>query len=107
MFKGEKEEAMKENEKTKYIRTRTLERDGIEYKYDLILKEGKRTDTSEISLYSITVKMTEMGDETTTHSEAQDLFTDEERAIRFFEKLVEYLATPIDLAYVAEDEFLE
>ena len=98
---------MKENEKTKYIRTRTLERDGIEYKYDLILKDGKRSDASEISLYSITVEMTEMGDETTTHSEAQDLFTDEERAIRFFEKLVEYLATPIDLAYVAEDEFLE
>ncbi len=35
---------------------------------------------------------------------ATDVFVNEECALSFFEKIVRNLATPIDLAYVIEDE---
>ena len=96
---------MKEFGKATLIRTESREKDGIDYKYDLTLKEKSRTDCYGISLYSISVEMTQKDNGITTHSEARDLFSDEKKAFRFFEKIVENLATPIDLAYVVEDEF--
>ncbi len=89
------------------IRTESREKDGINYKYALSLKEHKRTDCYGIPLYSISVEMTKRDSGLTTHSEAQDLFSDEKKAISFFEKIVDNLATPIDLAYVVEDELGE
>ena len=95
---------MKETEEITIIRTESREKDGIDYKYALSLKENKRTDCYGIGLYSISVEMTKPDSGVTTHSEARDLFSDEQKATRFFEKIVENLATPIDLAYVVEDE---
>ena len=39
-----------------------------------------------------------------TRSDANDLFSDLSRASGFFDKIVDNLATPIDLAYIVEDE---
>ena len=39
-----------------------------------------------------------------SHGRTTELFSDLKKAVRFFEKLVANLATPIDLAYIVEDE---
>ena len=38
-------------------------------------------------------------------ADARDIFSDKEDAEAFFDKIVRNLATPIDLAYILEDEF--
>ena len=43
----------------------------------------------------------------TTKSETGELFSDVGKAISFFERLVKYLATPINLAYIVEDELVK
>ena len=40
----------------------------------------------------------------TTSAETRELFADIGKAVSFFDKLVRNLATPIDLAYIVEDE---
>ena len=37
-------------------------------------------------------------------AEARDVFASEEKATAFFEKIVDNLATPINLPYIIEDE---
>lgn len=95
---------MKESGKSWLIRTESREKDGISYKYDLSMKKNGQSDC-RTALYSISVEMTQQDGLSTTHSKSDELFTDERRAVLFFEKIVDNLATPIDLAYVTEDEF--
>ncbi|MBQ8322238.1 MAG: hypothetical protein IJX92_07735 [Clostridia bacterium] len=73
------------------------------YSYELILREGTRTASWRIPLYSIKVSMTD-SDGIFTSADVTDAFADASRAIRFYEKLVRNMATPIDLPYVVEDE---
>lgn len=79
--------------------------DGFLYTYELILREGKRTDDWKLPLYSVRVSMTD-GSGKKSQREARDVFSDKGRALEFFDKLVRNLATPIDLCYVVEDEVL-
>ena len=76
---------------------------GFFYTYELILGEGKRTADWKLPLYSIRISMTDRQGNT-SRREAKDIFTDRDRAVEFFERLVRNLATPIDLGYVIEDE---
>jgi hypothetical protein len=85
------------------IRTERREADGIAYKYDLIMRESSRVSSYRLPLYSISVEMTQE-DTTVTSAETHEVFADVGRAIVFFEKLVDNLATPIDLPYIVEDE---
>ena len=85
------------------IRTEEREKDGIGYKYKLIMKESLGVASYGIPLYSIDVEMNQ-GNGKTTSATATDLFADAGRAINFFERIVDNLATPIDLAYIVEDE---
>ena len=78
---------------------------GLHYTYELIRSEGKRTADWGLSLYSIRISMTDNGGNK-TQKEVKDIFSDEGRAHKFFEKLVRNLATPIDLGYVVEDELI-
>ena len=65
--------------------------------------ESVRTASYRIPLYSISVRMTDSrGNETSASS--NDIFADAGKAIIFFDKLVTGLCTPIDLAYIVEDE---
>lgn len=73
------------------------------YTYELILREGERTDDWRLPLYSVKVSMTDTQGNR-TEREARDVFSDRGRAKDFFDKLVKNLATPIDLGYVVEDE---
>lgn len=87
------------------ILKQTREADGIVYTYTLTLHEDKRLSTIGIPLYSISVDMTVLATGRTTSATTKELFADEDKARAFFDKLVRNLATPIDLAYILEDEF--
>ncbi len=83
----------------------TREADGIIYTYTLMLHEDIKLSTIGIPLYSISVEMTVLANGVTTSATTKELFADEDKARAFFDKLVRNLATPIDLAYILEDEF--
>lgn len=86
------------------IRTETREKDGFEYEYRLTQSRGSRVASYGIPLYSISIKMsTETGEEI-SRSDAKSLFSDQGKAVAFFERMVDNLATPIDLKYIIEDE---
>jgi hypothetical protein len=88
------------------IRTEIKEADGAKYKYELIMRKSTRIVCFKLPLYSIKIEMTdEFGEK--TEAETGELFSDVGKAISFFEKLVKYLATPIDLAYIVEDELVK
>ena len=96
---------MKQKEKMKemIIRKDDCSDEKNRYTYLLLMKESSNVASYGIPLYSIRV---EMVDETgrLTSAEIKDVFADAGRAIFFYEKLVRNLATPIDLAYILEDE---
>lgn len=96
---------MKERTKTyDTVIRRESRRDGdFCYSYELIIKESRRVASYGIPLYSVRAEMTD-GDGITSSAEVKDAFADAGKAICFFEKVVENLATPIDLAYILEDE---
>lgn len=77
--------------------------EGMDYLYELVMCESRRLASFRIPLYSIRVTMSgeDMPKSTATTSE---VFSDPGKAIDFFEKAVDNLATPIDLGYILEDE---
>ncbi len=96
---------MRQKEKTHDTVIRREERTdgGYRYSYELIMKESTRTASYRIPLYSIRVGLTDTGG-VYTSADVKDAFADAGKAILFFEKVVRNLATPIDLAYILEDE---
>ena len=96
---------MRQREKTKDTVIRCEEReDGKNsYKYKLVMRESTRVASYRLPLYSILVEMRQENG-TVTSAETREVFADIGRAIIFFDKLVRNLATPIDLAYIVEDE---
>ena len=73
------------------------------YRYELIMKEGDGVASWRIPLYSIRIHMTDKSG-VSTSSDVRNIFADVGKAIIFYEKLLRNLATPIDLAYIVEDE---
>ena len=92
---------IKTNETT--IRREVREDDGAQYTYTLVMHESRATASFGIPLYSVRIEMTD-AEGNKSDSEVGDVFADAGRAIVFYEKLVRNLATPIDLAYVLEDD---
>ena len=84
------------------IRREILEKDGAFYKYELQMKDRKCCNNSA-PLYLISIEMTLEGG-STTYAETGEIFANVNKAIRFFDKMVTNLATPIDLPYILEDE---
>ncbi len=80
--------------------------DNNSYSYELIMREGSSTACWKVPLYSIRVNMK---DESGVYrsADAKDIFSDQKKAVSFFEKIVRNLATPIDLAYIVEDEMCD
>lgn len=76
---------------------------GNKYTYILSRNKSSMVASFRIPLYSIRVEMTDFEGED-SYFELRDTFASEERAIRFFSKLKENLATPINCPYVFEDE---
>lgn len=90
--------------KCKTVRTEVKEVEGIKYRYELTRKEDRSVAGFGIPLYSFAVKMEFIDTGRCSEGNTCDLFSDSGKAMRFFEKLVNNLATPIDLAYIVEDE---
>ncbi len=90
--------------KCKTVRTEVREVDGIEYRYELTRREDTSVAGYGIPLYSVAVVMEFKNSGKRTHGKTSELFSDMQKAVCFFEKLVSNLATPIDLAYIVEDE---
>jgi hypothetical protein len=88
---------------TEIIRRETKTDEYAEYTYELISTCSGDTSSYGISLYSITVKM-KIGEKCYSGDSGR-LFADGEKAMRFFDKLVNGLATPANLTYIIEDEF--
>ena len=86
------------------IRTEVREAEGFEYRYELTERRDFCVASYGIPLYSISVKMKKLTSGKATEGKAENLFSDLKKALRFFEKLVKNLATPIDLSYIVEDE---
>lgn len=74
---------------------------GILYRYVLYSSKSKRVASYSLSLYSIEVIMTKDGE--VTKNTVEDIFSDVGKAVSFFEKISQNLATPIDLTYILED----
>ena len=76
---------------------------GYEYTYRLTSRESPFVASYRLALYSVSVEL-RFPDGKVTEGRTGDLFHDIGKAIVFFNKLVKNLVTPIDLAYVVEDE---
>ena len=83
------------------IKEVTKTENGIIYKYTLFCKKSDKVASFDMPLYSIEVSMIKDGE--ITSNVANELFSDIGKAVSFFEKLADNLATPIDLPYVIED----
>ena len=87
----------------KTIRQEAREKDGNEYLYELSMLESSMVASYGLPLYSINVQLTMHSGEKTAAT-VKEKFADAGQAICFFERLVDNLATPIDLPYIVEDE---
>lgn len=85
------------------IREESASADGATYTYTLFSKPGSRVIDYGLTLYSVEIRMTDK-DGKYTEASLEDIFSDFRKALRFFERLVKNLATPIDLPYILEDE---
>lgn len=85
------------------IRKETVQSEGAEYNYTLLMSESRKVSSYRIPLYSILVEMT---DESGNRTDAglKDVFADVGKALVFYDKLVSNLATPLNLPYILEDE---
>ena len=89
--------------KSETVRREQREAEGISYDYTLSVKRSERTASFRLPLYSVGVRIV---DERGVESSAmlEDVFLSSESAFAFFDRIVENLATPIDLPFVFEDE---
>ena len=78
--------------------------DGTEYVYKLTARMKSVSTSLKIPLYSIEVTMKTVNDDSKS-AVCADAFSDVGSAMIFFDKIVRCAATPIDLAYVYEDDF--
>ena len=85
------------------IKSESVTKDGAIYSYTLLMNESTKVASYRIPLYSVAIEMTDNeGKKTNAHS--PDLFADVGKALVFFRKLVDNLATPLNLPYILEDE---
>lgn len=89
---------------TTLIKSDRVEHGGFVYEYLLTARESKRVASYRIPLYSITVTLTN-AEGVSTSATVTDGFSDIGKALVFYERALEHLATPIDLPYIFEDEY--
>ena len=90
-------------EKTTCVRCERRQADGNEYEYTLTVRESDMTASFRLPLYSVRVAMT-TADGQRREAELSDAFRSPRTAFSFFNRIVENLATPIDLPFVYDDE---
>ena len=90
-------------EKTTCVRCERRQADGNEYEYTLTVRESDMTASFRLPLYFVRVAMTTAVG-VRREAELNDIFISQKTALTFFDRIVENLATPIDLPFVYEDE---
>ena len=85
------------------IKKEIREADGAKYHYSLIVSESNKVASYKLPLYSVEIEMTDK-DGNVTSARTKEIFADVGKAISFFRKLCENLATPLNLPYILEDE---
>jgi hypothetical protein len=85
------------------VKREVREADGAIYCYSLIVSESNKVASYKLPLYSIEIEMTDE-DGKRTHAKTRELFADVGKALSFFKKLADNLATPLNLPYIVEDE---
>ncbi len=85
------------------VKSTTVESDDGTFRYSLIKRASRELSSYGIPLYSIEIELTDT-EGRKTEARAGDVFVDIGKALVFFDRMVKNLATPIDLAYVVEDE---
>ena len=85
------------------VKEEALSVEGVRYEYKLTVRLSDVTASFKLPLYSIEVAMTKP-DGKTTSAVCADAFADVGKAMVFFDKMVRCIATPIDLAYIYEDD---
>lgn len=89
--------------KNMLVRSERRQEDGNEYEYTLTVRESDKTASFRLPLYSIRVAMT-TADGQRREAELNDAFRSPRTAFTFFNRIVDNLATPIDLPFVYDDE---
>ena len=87
----------------KIVRSNYILNDGCEYKYELRENTSENVISYRMPLYSIKIEMTDANGRQ-TDAMVNDVFSDIGKALVFYSKLVDNLATPINLPYIFEDE---
>ena len=90
-------------EKINYVRCEKRQVDGNEYEYTLTVRESNKTASFRLPLYSVQVAMT-TANGIRREAELNDAFLSQRTALAFFERIVDNLATPLDLPFVYDDE---
>ena len=85
------------------IKTNKIHKGGISYNYSLSENKSRKMPSFGLPLYTLKIEMID-SDGVSTMAMAKDIFRDVDKALCFYDKIVRNLATPIDLAYVVEDE---
>ena len=85
------------------IKREVKEVDGMVYRYALMVSESNKVASYKLPLYSIEIELTDENGNV-THARTRELFADVGKALSFFKKLSENLATPLNLPYILEDE---
>ena len=85
------------------IKQEVRQTDGAVYQYSLIMSESNKVASYKLPLYSIEINMVD-ADGNVTNARTKDLFADVGKALSFFRKLCDNLATPLNLPYIIEDE---
>ncbi|MBQ8690044.1 MAG: hypothetical protein IJ515_06770 [Clostridia bacterium] len=95
---------MTNSKKKTTVRTEVRELDGIEYRYELTSSRATDVASYGLPLYSVSVSMHFRDTGRVSEGRTENIFSDVNKAGRFFDKIVDNLATPIDLPYIVEDE---
>lgn len=88
--------------KERAVRVTEARSEGMYYKYTLLVSESEKVASYRLPLYSIRIEMTDDSGRK-TQAQTAEIFADLGKATVFYERLVENLATPINLAYIVED----
>ncbi len=85
------------------VKSETRVKDGAIYKYSLLVTESSDFASYKQRVYSFAIEMTD-AEGHKTDAVSGGLFADVGKALLFFRKLISGLATPMNLAYIIEDE---
>lgn len=94
---------IKEKSLKTVIRDESIEKDGCSYRYKLLMSKSHKVASYLIPLYSIEIEMKDSRGQITECS-VENVFSDIGKAVVFYERMINNLATPIDLPYIVEDE---